>query len=272
MIKRIISGGQTGADRAALDAAIKLGVPHGGWIPRGRLAEDGPLPEIYQLKEMSTDRYPARTKQNVFDSDGTLIVSHGKLTGGSAFTKKMAMKHGKPWYHADLNKLPTFQAAIINQDWIAENNIEILNVTGPRASGDSLIYGLVTVILELVYNSEIAKDDRSVQSEDNPKTDKLESSDAPQTVDEAVNLLLSKLSLKDKSTIAKMTEDDLQDLHFSLGLYIRNYLLYPKNDKLLESCRYEAMDKYLHWDRASTVFIKGLRKRLRETHRLRLVK
>ena len=77
MIKMIISGGQTGADRAALDVAIEHNFPHGGWIPKGRLTEDGPLPEKYLLKEMPTDSYPRRTEQNVIDSDGTLIISRG---------------------------------------------------------------------------------------------------------------------------------------------------------------------------------------------------
>jgi hypothetical protein len=75
MIKKIISGGQTVADRAALDTAIKLKIPHGGWIPKGRKAEDGPLPEMYQLQEMPTESYSARTEQNVIDSDGTLIIA-----------------------------------------------------------------------------------------------------------------------------------------------------------------------------------------------------
>ena len=82
MIKKIISGGQTGADRAALDVAIKLNIPHGGWILKGCITEDGPLPEIYNLQEMPTESYPARTEQNVIDSDGTLIIARGKLTGG----------------------------------------------------------------------------------------------------------------------------------------------------------------------------------------------
>ena len=99
MVKKIISGGQTGADRAALDFAIKHNIPHGGWIPKGRRAEDGPLPERYQLKEMPTDSYPKSTEQNVIDSDGTVIISHGALTGGSANTAAMARKHGRPWLH-----------------------------------------------------------------------------------------------------------------------------------------------------------------------------
>jgi len=91
MITRIISGGQTGADRAALDVAIKLGIPHGGWIPKGRKTEKGPLPEKYQLQEMTTGSYPARTEKNVIESDGTLIIARGKLTGGSDYTRQMTL-------------------------------------------------------------------------------------------------------------------------------------------------------------------------------------
>jgi hypothetical protein len=132
MITKLISGGQTGADRAALDVVIQFDIPHGGWIPKGRKTEDGTLPDKYKLQEMPTATYPARTEQNVIDSDGTLIVSHGKLAGGSAYTRKMAMKYGKLWFHEDLNKLPTFQAAMTVADWISENGIEVLNVAGPR--------------------------------------------------------------------------------------------------------------------------------------------
>jgi len=83
MLTKIISGGQTGADQAALDAAIEMGIPHGGWIPKGRLTEAGPLPEKYNLQEMPSKDYLKRTQQNVLDSDGTLFFSHGDLTGGS---------------------------------------------------------------------------------------------------------------------------------------------------------------------------------------------
>jgi len=92
-IKKIISGGQTGADRAALDFAIEVGIPHGGWVPKGRKAEDGEIPDKYSLQEMATSSYPARTEKNVIDSDGTLIISHGRLSGGSLSTKKVADEH-----------------------------------------------------------------------------------------------------------------------------------------------------------------------------------
>ena len=100
MIKKIISGGQTGADRAALDVALKFGIPHGGWIPKGRKTEKGPLPEMYRLKEMPTESYEARTEKNVQDSDGTFIIARGKLTGGTDYTRHMTLKHKKQIFPA----------------------------------------------------------------------------------------------------------------------------------------------------------------------------
>ncbi|MFX0066847.1 MAG: putative molybdenum carrier protein [Candidatus Hermodarchaeota archaeon] len=140
MIKKIISGGQTGADRAALDVAMRLSIPHGGCIPKGRLAEDGPISKKYNLQEMPSASYPKRTKQNVVDSDGTLILSHGKLAGGSKYTKECADKHNRPCLHINLNTLPVNEASLVIVDWIFKNKIEVLNVAGSRASKDSKIY------------------------------------------------------------------------------------------------------------------------------------
>jgi hypothetical protein len=139
VLDKIISGGQTEADRAALDVAIELGIAHGGWIPKGRKTESGRLPSRYQLKEMPTDSYPKRTEQNVLDSDGTLIISHGELTGGSEYTRQMAEKHGKPWMHIDANKTSVEAAVQVIRAWISGSGIKILNVAGPRASEDSKI-------------------------------------------------------------------------------------------------------------------------------------
>ena len=141
MLKKIISGGQTGVDRAALDVAMRLGIAHGGWIPKGRLAEDGTLPPHYHLQEMSTDGYEARTEKNVLDSDGTLIISRGSPTGGTDYTRKMALKHGKQLLHIDLalGQRSSDTGSLI-ASWIEMNRIEILNVAGPRASNDPIIY------------------------------------------------------------------------------------------------------------------------------------
>jgi Circularly permutated YpsA SLOG family len=111
VLKKIISGGQTGVDQAALDVAISFGIDHGGWIPKGRRTEAGKLPDKYMLKEMPTSSYPKRTEQNVIDSDGTLIISHGRLSVGSRLTNELANKHNRPCLHIDLNKTPAFIAS-----------------------------------------------------------------------------------------------------------------------------------------------------------------
>jgi len=151
MIKKIISGGQTGADQAAFDVAIKLGIPHGGWIPKGRKTENGILPDKYQLQEMPTSSYPKRTEQNVLDSDGTLILSYGNLTGGSALTRKMAEKHGRPWVHVDMNKLSIVDAANTIKSWIDRSDIKILNVAGPKASKSPGIYKTTIEVLKASF-------------------------------------------------------------------------------------------------------------------------
>ena len=152
MITKIVSGGQTGADRAALDFAIKNNIPHGGWIPKGRLTEEGPLPYHYQLWEIKTRSYVKRAEQNVIDSDGTLIISHGKLADGSAFTKQFAKKHQRPWLHIDFNKALMEEAAEQIKRWIEENKIKTLNVAGPRASKDSRIYRKTLELLEITFS------------------------------------------------------------------------------------------------------------------------
>ena len=141
MLKKIISGGQTGVDRAALDVAIRMGIPHGGWIPKGRLAEDGTLPPHYHLQEMADEAYEARTEKNVQDSDGTLIISRGSPSGGTDYTRRMALKHGKQMLHIDLalGQRPSDAGSLI-ASWIEMNRIETLNVAGPRASHDPAIY------------------------------------------------------------------------------------------------------------------------------------
>ena len=136
MLQKIISGGQTGADIAALDAAISHDFPYGGWIPKGRRTLDGPLDEKYHLDEMPTQSYPKRTAQNVIASDGTVIFQRGALTGGSALTRKCAIQNNKPWLHLDMKKLSEKKAGKILLEWIDDNDIQILNVAGKSAKSD----------------------------------------------------------------------------------------------------------------------------------------
>ncbi len=128
---KIVSGGQTGVDRAALDVAIELGITHSGWCPSGRKAEDGVIPARYQLHETETSEYIERTRLNVRDSDGTLVLGIGEPTGGTLQTIRIADELNKPLLSIDLSKPPT--AAQINH-WLQSNNIKVLNIAGPRGS------------------------------------------------------------------------------------------------------------------------------------------
>ncbi len=149
-VSKIISGAQTGVDRAALDAALELGIPHGGWVPKGRKAEDGIIPERYKMMEMPTGRYAGRTERNILDSDGTLIVSRGALTEGSDLTRQLAIKHARPWLHTDLERTGMTEAARTILAWLKRQGISVLNVAGPRASKDPGIYRLTWDILRRV--------------------------------------------------------------------------------------------------------------------------
>ncbi len=131
MIRRIVSGGQTGVDRAALDAAVELGLPCGGWCPRGRLAEDGPIDPRYPLEETPSGDYTQRTEWNVRDSDGTLAFCWGPPRGGTAFTIDVARRMGKSLLVLDFEKEP--DPAVLGP-WAERHGIEVLNVAGPRES------------------------------------------------------------------------------------------------------------------------------------------
>jgi hypothetical protein len=148
MPKKIVSGGQTGADRAALDFALANGLGVGGWVPRGRLAEDGPIPERYSgLRETESLDPAIRTALNVRDSDATLILSHGPLAGGSLLTVQEATRAGKPVLHLDLDQLGQASAAAQLRSWLATLRPSTLNVAGPRASKDTRIAAATEAVL-----------------------------------------------------------------------------------------------------------------------------
>lgn len=151
MISKIVSGGQTGADRAALDWAISRGIPHGGWCPKGRKAEDGPIPAHYALAEMATTDYPTRTEQNVKDSHATVIISTAReLSRGSALTERLAAKHGKPCLHIH-SGVPT--PGILLRSFIQKAGIRTLNVAGPRASNEPGVAEFVRSVLDEAFGA-----------------------------------------------------------------------------------------------------------------------
>ena len=131
MLQKVISGGQTGVDRAGLDAALNAAIPIGGYCPRGRIAEDGTIPEKYPLIELESPDTYYRTEQNVVKSDGTLLLNKGPLSEGTKLTRDFTVKYGKPCLIVQLEK-PIDPVHVIR--WLREQFISVLNIAGPRES------------------------------------------------------------------------------------------------------------------------------------------
>jgi len=152
MIKKIISGGQTGVDRAALDIAIALNFPHSGWCPKGRKAEDGLIPAKYQLQETPSPDYSERTAWNVRDSDGTLIICQNEIMGGTLLTMKVAQQLKKSYFIFDVAKRQDIK---LIKHWLKENQIYLLNIAGPR---ESQSYGIYQLAFKLLQNLLMSKE------------------------------------------------------------------------------------------------------------------
>jgi hypothetical protein len=133
----LVSGGQSGVDRAALDSALDAGLAVGGWCPRGRRAEDGPIADRYPLRETPSRGYRQRTEWNVRDADATLILHRGELDRGSRLTADMAVRHGRPLLILNLEDGPGPERV---GRWLRENRVGVLNVAGPREGNAPGIY------------------------------------------------------------------------------------------------------------------------------------
>ncbi|NJO55269.1 MAG: molybdenum cofactor carrier [Rhodospirillales bacterium] len=147
LLRRIVSGGQTGVDRAALDIAIALGIGCGGWVPRGRRAEDGTIASHYPVRECRSSSYGVRTRLNVRDTDGTLILCRGRPSGGTSLTLAIARELARPVRVVDLDH-PDEPASV--RTWIANQRVKVLNVAGPRESGNPGIHADATAFLRSV--------------------------------------------------------------------------------------------------------------------------
>lgn len=150
-IQKIVSGGQTGVDRASLDWAIANNVPHGGWCPKGRLAVDGVIDARYCLLETESSGYRQRTKLNVRDSDATLILNSGALDGGTALTVRLCESSGKPYLVCQLDSDSEVIAGV--HKWLAEVVSAVLNVAGPREEKRAGIYAQTISILGLLLKT-----------------------------------------------------------------------------------------------------------------------
>jgi len=158
MIQKIVSGGQTGADRAGLDVAIRWGFPHGGWCPKGRKAEDGNIGGQYQLVETPSSNYLQRTEWNVRDSDATVIFTiSSQLSGGSKRTAEFAEKHRKPWIHLAQRSSSYESSALKLRRFVEENGVQVLNVAGTRGSKEPDVWEFAYDTLDAAFFWEQAR-------------------------------------------------------------------------------------------------------------------
>jgi len=271
MIKKIISCGESGASQAALDAAIKLEIPHGGWaIPAGQ-DDAGSSPGTYRVLEIDgSDRVDA-AKQNLIDSDGTLLMSHGHLNRFNDQIRSIAVEFNHPWLHVDLNSTTAFSAAQTINQWVLQQDIEILHVAGARSDLDPDIYQATLDILEAFFYLHLMDTGLPPSESGEPDTPGIGS--LPRSVEQVAAILKSQMTLKDKTTIANMTEGELVSLDASLGEYIRNtFELWTGNRSLLESCRQVSDTLLIEGEHQELVIIRKLWEELRTTHVLRIVK
>ncbi len=148
-LRRVVSGGQTGVDRAALDWAIHHRIAHGGWCPKGRVSVDGPIPLRYQLQETESKGYRQRTQLNVRDSDATLVLNTGDLDGGTLQTVRFAQSLGKPHLVVQLDEGTPEASAKVVTAWLAKGMFVTINIAGPREEKRPGISALVAAVLEL---------------------------------------------------------------------------------------------------------------------------
>lgn len=280
-IKKIISGGQTGADRAAVDFAVEYGIDYGGWVPEGRKAEDGPVPMHYNLVELPGGDYADRTVKNVLEADGTLIVSHGDLTGGSLLTRAAAEKHGKPVFHVDMARLIAFDAAIDIHEWTDANGIDVLNVAGPRESKDPRIYKTTRNVLETMFHIAIIANTMPGMAtppdfENGPLG---VFGGTPRTVEQAVDYLMGQLSAMEKMRIASVKKESLGSFADRL---IEEFGLESENQALLADCKRVAgvadsdpdsgLNPGMGAKGASMVIMRMFWEKLRQAGHLRIIK
>ena len=233
-----------------------MDITHGGWVPKDRLAKNGVIPAKYQLRETPSTGHTDHMEKNVLESDATLIISRGGLTGGALISQKRAILSARPCLHIDLYMTPVLQAVSIISSWIRLNRIEVLNVTGQKTDTDSIIYQDTINLLEKALCVNLVKNfiDQFLAGPDS----------ISQMVEVVVGQIVSALSLKKKVIIANLRLEEIQTLQYALDLYISSRLETAEAD--------DVGNISLNADRTYTVIMEKLWNRLRETHRLKVVK
>jgi hypothetical protein len=273
MIDKIISGGQTWPEIAALDMAIKLAIPYTGWRPAIQVPSQLVKTDKYRLHTLSSNQPKDAISKNVKESDGTFILSYGKLQEHADYARQMTLKNRKQLLGIDLGQHPPFEAARLLSSWIEMNHIKSLFVTGSTGNKASSIYHQTLRILESALFETL------VQSSLPRSTEILSNRDIgipnrqPATISDAAELLVSFLSLKEKTEIASQKLEVFLQPDTPLGQHIQKiFNLQSGNEILMQSCSDLSGKDAVTPDEASRMIMKALWKKLQKTHRLRIVK
>ena len=265
MINKIVSAGLVAAEQAVLDVAIKVDIPHCGWIPNGLKMADNQRFEKYKLYEMPASSSLEYNEKNILESDGTLIIAQGDLTAEAELTQEMANKHSRHSLHIDFDSMNGFFIAQTISAWVSENRIESLNVAGSGVSNDPGLCKTIAKVFETVLYLDMMG--YSLRTADQL------TKDMPTSVEDAADYIVGRLPLKDRAIIANMEAEDLAALHSSLGEYIRNnFGVRGENKPLIESCQSIIEKTKAQEEGPESVIIKEVWMRLNKTHRLRLMK
>jgi hypothetical protein len=274
VVGKIISSGRSGVELAGLDVAVKLGIAHGGWAPRGMRNDQGPLPERYGLREVPALGFRHAMEQNVINSDGTLLVTRGQKTDETRFAVETTLGCKRQFLHLDLSQYSAFEAASLASSWISLQRIKVLFITGPSADLDPGLYDQVVKVMETAFYLGFVKSGLhpNLPTLQTPADPDLQE-EFPNSVKAAIDRLVDTLQLKDRARIANMQPEELDHLRTGLGEYIKQkFGLYSGNKPLLQSCAELGQLNRPLPDEACAVILRALWKELQTTHKLRVVK
>jgi len=269
MIRKIVSNGRIGVARGALDAALALDIPHGGWGLPATVRVDEPLPEKYNLREMKTKSNTRCIERNVLETDGTLILTFAdEMPEEALAARKSADKHHLPWILINLEKTGTFQAAQDIHEWLKEKEIHVIHVVGAtEGTMKKRADKTTSSLLEAVYYLGLIESNMTATSR--PITD--DGMQPPASIDDIVTLLLTEMSLKDRVIVANMKEDQLELLWPTLGRHIQIRLEHWRQSAQSVSALEKIEEEAAGTNDISTLIIKKVWEKLRITHRLRIV-
>ena len=272
VIEKIISSGYTGPERAALDAALKYGVPHTGWIHYIRSGKRDKLLDAYNLKVIPALDSRAAIQQNISHANGTLILAAGKGDGDSDYARYLTLKCGLQLLGIDPQQYSHIEAGSLIAAWVEMHRVSRVYITGSDNAEIGCTYHPSRKILDAAVTLSLAKPAFSHPQQVSENSSYEGNKTWPVTVPEAVNRLISDLFLRDKSRISAMAPLELDELHPTLGVYIKEtFGLLSGNHKLTKACMQTINADAMLPDEAVAIIIKELWKKLQATHKLRIV-